>query len=216
MSPLAQVDALEQAILERAKALADEHLQQAARATERIRRDSAERLRLMEEKEVLLAKDEAEREYRRLVQASEIRMQAELDRLRWGLIESVMDGVQRRLHEIQQDEAAYLALFQKLLAQGARAIEREQVKALLSEGDQLRLKDHWQKLAAEAVPDKTVLLASEVCPCSGGVLVRSEDDRISVNNTFEGRMERFEAELHRIIMERLFPSAVQLGSLANG
>ena len=95
MSPDDQVAALEKAILERARSLAGEHLQQASRARERIMEDSAERMRLLEEKEILVAKAKAEREYRRRVQASEIRMQSELDRLRWGLVQSVLDNVRR-------------------------------------------------------------------------------------------------------------------------
>ncbi len=67
MSPEDQVTALEKAILERAQTLADEHSDQARRARERILADSAERLRLMEDREVLVAKARAEREYRRQV-----------------------------------------------------------------------------------------------------------------------------------------------------
>ena len=77
-----QVAALEQAIRERAHALAEEHMEQAKRAKERIRKETGNRIQLLEEKENLSAQARAEREYRRRVQASEIRLQAELDRLR--------------------------------------------------------------------------------------------------------------------------------------
>ena len=39
----------------------------------------------------------------------------------------------------------------------------------------------------------------------GGILVRSDDNRIRVDNTFEGRMERLGRGLHQIIIERLLP-----------
>ncbi len=216
MSPDDQVAALEKAILERARSLAEEHFKQANRARERIMEDSAERLRLLEEKEILVAKAKAEREYRRRVQAAEIRMQAELDRLRWGLVQSVLDTLNARLGEISADEAQYLPLFKQLLTEAASSIEREELVALVGDADHRRLSETWQEIAGQAVPNKKVELSAEICPCSGGVLLKSKDDRISVDNTFEGRLERTQGELHRVVLERLFPAAQQMGSLFSG
>ena len=207
MSADDQVAALESAILDRARNLADEHVEQAARARERIMDDSAERLRLLEEKEILAAKARAEREFRRKVQASEIRMQADLDRLRWNLVRSVLDNIQLRLTQLSADQTTYLPMLKRLLAEAAASIEREELVALVSDADHRRLAGDWEAIAREAVPEKQVRLSEEVCPCSGGVLLRSEDNRISVDNTFEGRAARMEFELHRVILERLFPSA---------
>lgn len=216
MNPNDQVASLEQAIFERAKILADEHLRQAQRARERILTDSADRLRLLEEKEMLLAKNRAEREYRRLVQSSEIRMQADMDRLRWGLVQSVMQGVTSRLKTLQADDESGLALLKSLLVEAAQAIERDELVARLSDFDQLRIGDRWAKEFRGAVAGKTIDLSSEACPCSGGVLVESLDGRISVDNTFEGRMARLEADLERVILERLFATAGQMGTLFHG
>ncbi len=216
MNPNDQVASLEQAIFERAKILADEHLRQAQRARERILTDSADRLRLMEEKEMLLAKNRAEREYRRLVQSSEIRMQADMDRLRWGLVQSVMQGVNSRLKTLQADDESGLALLKSLLVEAAQAIERDELIARLSDFDQRRVGDRWAKEFRVAVPGKTIELSSEACACSGGVLVESVDGRISVDNTFEGRVARLEADLERVILERLFATAGQMGTLFHG
>ncbi len=214
MSPEDQVAALEKAILERAQSLADEHLKHASQARERILEDSAERMRLLEEKEILVAKAKAEREYRRRVQASEIRLQSELDRLRWGLVQSVLDNLKGRLGEISADEAQYLPVLKRLLREAAASIEREELVAWVSDTDHRRLSEKWDEITNGA--DKKIALSAEVCPCSGGVLLKSKDDRISVDNTFEGRLERMEDELHRMILERLFPSAQQMGTLFNG
>ncbi len=216
MSPEDQVAALEKAILERAQTLADEHSDQARRARERILADSAERLRLMEDREVLIAKARAEREYRRQVQASEIRMQAELDRMRWGLLQSVLDNLNHRLTEMFSDESRYLPVFKKLLTEAADSIERDELVALVGDADHRRLADRWETIVSEAVPNKKVVLSPEICPCSGGVLVKSKDERIAVDNTFEGRLSRFETELYQIMLERLLPSAQQMGTIFNG
>lgn len=211
-----QVSALERAIRERAQALADEHLAQAERARQRIHRDSEERLRLLEERETLLAQSRAEREYRRRVQAAEIRMQADLDRLRWGLVEGVMDGLRRRLEELRRDDDRYLPLFSDLLAEAAAAVERDELEALVSDQDHGRIRKHWESLAATAAGGKDITLSEEPCACGGGVLVRSRDRRISMDNTFEGRIERLRDELHRVILERLFPATTHMGALFNG
>jgi V/A-type H+-transporting ATPase subunit E len=216
MNPNDQIGALEKAIFERAKTLADEHLRQAQRARERILADSSDRLRLLEEKEVLLAKNRAEREFRRRVQSSEIRMQSELDQLRWGLVLSVMEGVKRQLHALQTDDERGLALLKSLLIEAAQAMERDDLIARVSDLDHRRVADEWGEKYRDAVPGKVIRLSDDPCPCSGGVLVESADGQISVDNTFEGRMARFEADLQRVILERLFVSAGQMGTLFHG
>lgn len=216
MNPNDQIGALEKAIFERAKTLADEHLRQAQRARERILADSSDRLRLLEEKEVLLAKNRAEREFRRRVQSSEIRMQSELDQLRWGLVLSVMEGVKRQLHALQTDDERGLALLKSLLIEAAQAMERDELIARVSDLDHRRVADEWGEKYRDAVPGKVIRLSDDPCPCSGGVLVESADGQISVDNTFEGRMARFEADLQRVILERLFVSAGQMGTLFHG
>ncbi|MDZ7751313.1 MAG: V-type ATP synthase subunit E family protein [Gammaproteobacteria bacterium] len=211
-----QVAALEQAIRERAEALAAEHLEQAERARERIRKETSNRIQLLEEKENLSAQAQGEREYRRRVQASELRLQAELDRLRWGLVEHVLFRVTERLHELRDDEEKYTALFKQLLAQAAACFEQNQLEALVSETDHRRFAGEWEALVADCVTDKEIHLANEHCPCNGGVLVRTVDGRIGVNNTFEGRMERMKEDLQRLALERLFSHATNSGALLNG
>ncbi|MDX1644382.1 MAG: V-type ATP synthase subunit E family protein [Thermoanaerobaculia bacterium] len=211
-----QVEALERAIRERANALADEHMEQAQRAKERIRKETANRIHLLEEKENLAAQARAEREYRRQVQANEIRLQAELDRLRWGLVENVLYRVTERLHELLDDEEAYLAFFKRLLGQAAGLFDEEQLEALVSEADHRRFSGRWEEIAADSAPSKKIVLAKEHCPCAGGVLVRTMDRRVSVNNTFEGRMERMQEDLQRLTLERLFPHGTNAGVLING
>lgn len=211
-----QVVALESAIFERADALAKEHETQAQRARERIRRDSEDRLRLLEERETLIAQARADREFRRRVQASEIRMQAELDRLRWGLVESVLERLNEHLARLAEDEARYLPVLQSLLADAAGAIHEGDVEALVSDNDHRRFKGRWQEVAAAAVPDREVALSDEQCACLGGVLVRTRDGRVSVDNTFQGRMDRLRDEINRVILDRLFPSGSHRGAVFNG
>jgi len=73
-----QITELEAAILQRANRLAAEFRQRAERSRDNILREASDRLRLREEREVLLAKALAERAYRRQVQASELKLRAQM------------------------------------------------------------------------------------------------------------------------------------------
>ena len=99
MSPRAEIDELESALLERAKALAAEYLAQAESERHRIVAEANDRLQLREEHEILAAKAAAERAFRRRMQAAEIKEQEELDRLRWSLVRDVMDRLQKQLSQ---------------------------------------------------------------------------------------------------------------------
>ena len=66
-----KVSELQEAILARANRLAEQYREQARNGHAEILRDAAEKLRLREEREVLVAKAMAERAYRRQVQSQD-------------------------------------------------------------------------------------------------------------------------------------------------
>ena len=117
-----QVKGLQRAILERASELSAEHVSQARMSRDKILDDARKKIKMMEQNELLAAKINADREYQRLVQASELSNQAELDRNRWGLVESVMHSIRRRLADLCADEKNYQRLFTSLLKQGVELI----------------------------------------------------------------------------------------------
>ncbi len=216
MTAQEQVAALEKAIFDRARTLAEEHRQQAERIVEQIRRDAQERRSHFEAKAESHATSRAEREYRRLIQAADIRLQAQLDRMRWGLVESVLRTVGERLQLLRDDPDAYHRLLLRLLSQASKEIEGEQLTVQVCEADYERLEEQWESLAVVAAPDKILTLSKQPFPCSGGVLVENEDGRIRMNNTFEGRMERLRPVLQRAIVKQLFPQDSEPEALFHG
>lgn len=216
MNTAVRVDDLQNALLARAKALADEYLARAKRDRERLVAEAAERQRLREAREDGAARALAERAYRQIVQASEIEMREELDRSRWVHVQAVIDALKERLEKIVADEQQYLPLLKGYLAQAAQAIESDRLIAELSSKDYARFSARWDALAREAVPGKQITLSPETRTSIGGVRVTSDDNRIRVDNSFEGRMERLEVELERVITERLFAGAATMGALFNG
>lgn len=216
MNASAQVTDLEAALLVRAQNLAEEYLKAGRSAHDRIVEETSNRLRLREEREILAAKARAERLYRQRVQAAEIKLQEELDRLRWALVQSAIADLKDRLAKTAGDEAQYLPLLHQYLAHAAAVIESDQLSASFNQVDLQRLNAGWNDLCQKLAPGKRIALATEPLDCGGGVLVQSADGAVRVDNTFEGRIERMQEELYRAVTERLFASATAMGAMFGG
>lgn len=216
MEPDVQVSQLEQALLQQAGTLARELLQNAEAARRRVIDESAEKLRLAGEHEVLAAKVEAERLVRRQIQAAETRLAAELDRLRWALTESALSEVKAAFRQLEQDEARYLRVLEAWLAAAARALPPGDLVAEVRPEDEKRLQPAWDAMLARAAPGRAVALATRGASTDGGVRVRLASDLAQLDQTVEARYARLADELARVVMERLFASAPDLGTLVHG
>lgn len=216
MSSESQVKELEAALLARARALGHEHLKKAAEERERILAECGKRLRLREEKEVLAAKSDADRLYRQRVQAAEIRLQGELDRLRWTLVQAVMDQVTAHLAALVKDEKAYLPALAGYLSGACRSMGECELVAELAPLDHQRLAPRWESFVNDAVPGRRIALWPTPCHATGGVIVRDKDNRIRIDDTFEGRRERLEEALHYAVLEHLFATVPDMETLFRG
>ena len=116
-----QLRSLEQAIMARAGELAQEFTDKASRQRDSILRDTAERLHIAEEREVLVAKADAERHFRRVTQASELKMQARLDQLRWEMVQTVQARLAERIRSLTSDRDSYRQWLATMIAD---AVER--------------------------------------------------------------------------------------------
>jgi V/A-type H+-transporting ATPase subunit E len=215
MTQEAQVHELEQALLSRARTLAEEHQRAARAARERIVAQYNDKLRLREEKEVLAAKNAAEKQFRRTVQAAEIRFQSDLDRLRWNLVQAVLEQVKERFVAMTRDEPEYLEWIKQHLTAAGEALPGNLVLSL-NASDLQRLEPKCAQLCAEALPGRKVGLSGATYPTAGGFVIETEDRRMRIDQTLEGRMERQQTELHRAVMEHLFASVPDMGALFRG
>jgi len=210
-----QVQELERAILARAERLAAEYRDRAQRSRDSILREAAERLRLREQREEAIAKGLGERTFRQQVQASELKMQSQVDRVRWNLVKDVERRLTERIEALQEDEAAYLALLQDLLAAAAGQIDGDLVVTANAQ-DRKRLAGAWDQICAAAAPGRTVTLAETPIGALAGILVNNPDNTVRVDNTFEGRLERLRPRIQQVILERLLPAGFDTGNLFTG
>lgn len=211
-----QVSQLEQALLRQAEGLAREAMKNAEAARQRILAEAEQRIKLREEREILAAKAEAERRARRLLQAAETRRAAEFDRLRWVLTQSVIAQVDAALQELVVDLDRYRPVLEGFLAEAARQLPPGDLIAEVSAGDYDRLKPVWEELARRAAPERKVNLGTLPHASLGGMRVRLADNRARLDQTFEARMERLQEPIAQVVMERLFASTPDLGTLVHG
>lgn len=211
-----RIEDLEAALLYRAEVLAGEYLNSAEQARNQLVENAGKMLRLREEREIMAAKTRADRLYRQRVQSAEIKLQEELDQLRWTLVQSVMQDVAARLAQVAADDGLYLPLIRRFLAQGARAIERDELVAHVNSRDLGRLEPRWKEFVAGVASGKQVALSASPIETAGGLMLESTDGCIRVDHTFEGRIERLRQEVHRAVTERLFASAEHMGALFSG
>lgn len=208
-TPLEQ---LEHAILNRARILADSQLRTAQQQQEKILTDSAKRLHLREEREVEMAKAMADQEYRRQIQASEIKMHAEVDQLRWTLIQSVMGQLKEHLKKLTDQHPTYENLLKQYLIQASQLFQENELVIEVNAQDHSLLSSQWSELLKD-LPRKQFNLIVSAQHFTGGLLVRNQQDRQRIDNTFEGLIARMENELYQVITAQLFASTVPVRNI---
>ena len=126
-----------------------------------------------------------------------------------------MQEASTRLEVYSSDTDRYDTTLGQLLKSAAECIERETVVAELNERDLKRLQPRWEVFTGSLHCSRQILLHHQPLDCSGGVLIRSEDNRIRMDNTFEGRLERLEGLVLQVITERLFAAEISQRGLLN-
>jgi len=208
-----QVRELEIAILSQARKLATVYREGAQRSQEQILQEARQRIQQRKQQETLRAQALAERSYRRLLQANELKLQREMDILRWNLVEGVMERLQERMLELMADRSRYLPLLRSWLDRAADAIERPALVAEVNSTDLEWLRGEWGPFSRAAAAHKQITLATTPLQTVGGILVRSDDNRIRIDNTFEGRMERLSLRLHQVATRHLLADNGESGDV---
>lgn len=203
-----QVIELEKAILARAQHLVDQYAEQGQRLRESILREANERVRQREQREEAMARALGDRHYRQQVQAAELRLQSNLDRVRWNLVRAVESRLEERMRGLIADSAAYLDFLKALLREGVNHFEIATVHVSCNSRDAELLQAHWAEIQAE-IPFKTLAFDSTPIATLAGVILQSPDGRMRVDHSFEGRMERLRLRLQQVILEHLLPASLE-------
>ncbi|MBK1708839.1 V-type ATP synthase subunit E [Marichromatium gracile] len=213
---MTQVDELEQAILARAERLAAEYRARAASRRDTILREAAERLRAREQHEEQVARALAERSFRQQVQASELKLQTHLDRVRWNLMQAVERGLEERMRAFVAERDTYGDWLATLIVRDAGLIEQPRLRVEANAHDLVLLRERWAAIL-EALPEgREAELVEEPITALGGVRVSDAEGRVRIDDTHAGRLERLRPEIQRVILERLLPNGLDTANLFNG
>lgn len=125
-------------------------------------------------------------------------------RLKWEvqeeLINQVLDATKNEVKKIR-DSPKYNDVLKGLIHEAVQSIGADKLEVILSEGDTIDLDAISNEIGVELV------LSDERVTGMGGVVVRTLDGRIEVDNTFDKRMERFSEVLRTEITTTLFGGA---------
>ena len=212
MTSPSSVDELKQAILKQAEDIAGEYRERAEQARENILKEARERLHLREEHETKIGRTLADKEYSRRIQANELKLHRKLDMLRWSMVDTVMQSIKGRFNKFMEYEYDnYIEVLGKWTRDGCNLINEKQLVAEVNNRDYRYLKENWDDFSSKYVPKHiAVELIESDCETLGGIRVRTPDNRIRLDNCYEGRMERLKPELQQCIMHRLFSTVEQL------
>lgn len=204
---------LEMLIETQAMGLSDQHVQAGRAAAEQIRQEVEARLAQRCEGEELRFQQEAAQLCRQLLQGERLRVDADVDRLRWALVQEVLSGVREQLAQLPADPAHYRATLMRYLAEAAQEMPDGNLVAEVSARDAEWLRADWQQII-QAAPGREIALRVLDAPCTGGIRVCDAASRLRIDNTFEGRLARMESTLLSVIMQALFPetSRADVGS----
>jgi V/A-type H+/Na+-transporting ATPase subunit E len=161
------------------------------------------------------AKRRAEEEYLEIVKIGEketdlaikrMRSQAHMDAhdtvraAKQRCISESFERATRVLHDLPRS-TEFEAIQKGLIEEGLAGVGATTATIVASERDRPLV----ERLVSGIVEDgKNVSLAPEYADCIGGVIVRSSSGRMTVNNTFEARMERERERLIHDISKILF------------
>jgi len=124
------------------------------------------------------------------------------------LVTSVLNEVKNRLVNLQKSEE-YLPVLEKLIVDAGTVLDGGTLEVMLNENDSsLPLKlNKLEKKIADGTGVKTRLKISKQQIKAVGVIVKTIDGKIFVDNTFEAILSRRERELRLKIARILFSSA---------
>jgi vacuolar-type H+-ATPase subunit E/Vma4 len=153
-------DKLEGLLQAQAMDLAERHLEKGRQTSDQIINDTQARLRQLEDGEELRFQLEAEHLCRQIMQTARLRMDAELDRLRWALTQGVLAEVRARLTRVVDNPDRYRRVLGRYLSEAAQAIREGNLVAELNPRDIERIRPDWDALVRQSAPGRQVSLTA--------------------------------------------------------
>lgn len=169
-----------------------------------------------EEKRSVVTRGEqdARRESQRILAEARIKARREKVQAQERLVLQSFEKARAGLRELAEagtaGDASYPAVLENLIVESAVSANTDSLEVLVNERDREILNSETLQKISRRISSGTgkeveLKLSDTAFPCSGGVVVRSTDGSIQVNNTFESRIERYRDAIRTHVAHELFP-----------
>jgi V/A-type H+-transporting ATPase subunit E len=143
-------------------------------------------------------------------------MQSRLDQLRWEMVQTVQMRLGERMQAFRADRPAYRNWLGRMIADGADRLPDGDLTAECNADDLPWLSEIWGELVADAAPGRSIRLSEHPTSGNGGLRLRTDDNTAQIDNRFEGRLARLEAEIQRVVLNHLFPTDISASARSGG
>ena len=197
-------------IVEEAKKSAEHILQEAEKSAEDTLKKQKHRgvQRAKEAAEILLKKAESEAELNKLnsIALSKIKAKWVILSKKETWIDNVLNEAKNELKVLTQSNK-YLTILEKLIIEAGVILRGKDLEVLLNTQDSallLKLDDIAKKIGEKTGVKTKLKLSKEKIEVIGGAMIRTGDNRIIMDNTFDDILRRREKELRSEIAKILF------------
>lgn len=197
-----QVEKIVSKINEDAEVEASKIVSEAESRAEELRKEAESKSKEVYSEIIERYRRDAEQERQRIVANAKLKgRKAKLD-VREECIQAAFKRAKERLKELPSKE--YRKVMENLILEAAQAIGESAVVLTRKEDASLVSGDFLEKVSEKA--GAKIERGEEYIPAIGGVVVRSRDERVEVDNTFDTRLERYRDELRKEVAKVLFES----------
>jgi len=201
-------EAIRRKILDDAEKEAQRTIEKAKSNASEIMSASEERAKEIRETEIEERKKQIEETNRQRIAEARVDHHRRLQTLKAGLIEEVFDKVIERLR-IRVGTPNYLDTLNSLIIDGGSTLGGGKLVIRLNETDKKKVSQKALKQLSQEIEKRTqtetkIVLDKNLVKTIGGVVVSTADQRASIDNTFETRLERIKEETQTELETLLF------------
>ena len=200
-----QVGKIEEIIINEAKEKAENIIVKAREEAKKVLGKAEQEAKREAEEIISKKKTDAEAQARRILSEAKLEARLKILNAKEQLISEAFDKALEKLKEFSQS-AQYKTALENLIKDAAIIIRGGDLEVLLPENTNVNI--DLSKIAKEVEEQtgvKTSLnISKERIRSIGGVIVRSKDRLLTVDNTFEARLERLREQLRVNVANLLF------------
>lgn len=153
---------------------------------------------------------ESRRESQRILAEARIKARREKVKAQEEVVNLAFKSARESMQKMAEGKGAdYTKVLEELIKESVLSSSAEALEVLFDSRDKgLVSDDSLNKIAQEAGSELemtiTLSASAEELSCLGGVVVRSADGKVRIDNTFEARIDRFRDNIRTLVAKELF------------